>query len=82
MSPGDIFFIYLIKVVKYKVARFVNVEKLEEVKREKVTYENDIENMVNEKDKNSSHFNIGKIKKGAQDQRYSRDHGDCQGGRI
>ena len=63
MSPGDIFFIYLIKVVKYKVARFVNVKKLEEVKREKVTYENDIENMVNEKDKNSSHFNIGKIKK-------------------
>ena len=49
--------------MKYKVARFVNVKKLEEVKREKVTYENDIENMVNEKDKNSSHFNIGKIKK-------------------
>lgn len=50
-------------MVKYKVARFVNVKKLEEVKREKVTYENDIENIVNEKDKNSSHFNIGKIKK-------------------
>ena len=49
--------------MKYKVARFVNIKKLEEVKREKVTYENDIENMVNEKDKNSSHFNIGKIKK-------------------
>lgn len=50
-------------MVKYKVARFVNIKKLEEVKREKVTYENDIENIVNEKDKNSSHFNIGKIKK-------------------
>lgn len=46
------------------MAKFIKVKKLEEEKKEKVTYDNDIEEMLKEKSKEKEgYFSFGKIKK-------------------
>ena len=46
------------------MTKFIKVKKLEEVKKEKVTYDNDIEDMIKEKsEEKEGYFSFSKIKK-------------------